>query len=115
MDNGQRLTRSVPTCTLMQWTGTQLGGLGSIDAYRGSPQQGRELELTRCRYCVPHAGKASESLACRANLRMTSWPTHHRHMAYDMAYDISEPEAYTRLGTNTWAHHGSPSAAAGLR
>lgn len=50
-------------CTLMQWTGTQLGSLGSIDTcvpWQSTHSKAEtELQPAGYRYCVLHAGKAS--------------------------------------------------------
>lgn len=72
--NGQVLTRSVSTCTLMRWTDTRSwGSWGGL--------QRAELELASYILCSALV-LGSEPAACRANLRMTSWPTIHRHMAW---------------------------------
>lgn len=88
MDNGQVLTRSVPTlhygtytCTLNK-TDTQLGF--SPAWVERSLQRAFESSSWRGILCAPC--RHSEPVGCRANLRMTSWPTIRRHMACDVPY-----------------------------
>ena len=74
MDYGQVLTRSMSTCTLMQCADTRTwGSWGRL--------QREELALAWYILC-PVLVLGSEPAARRANLRTTSWPTIHRHMAW---------------------------------